>query len=323
MIWYEIVLVSLASIAGLYVIISAVASTKLVIQLIVPVGRTYEISREIQLTEEKLSLDDYDNVWDKHPMDIVTVDGLQLHGMYIVNPNATTINGRAKVAIISHGHICNHIHSIKYSIPFYNNGYNLVIYDQRYFGKSQGDICTLGYMETKDLCVIIDKTLEIFGSDAYIALHGESMGATTVVNTLHHRQDKVSFAVADCGYSRATTQYAECAWNEGHFPAYPAIWFCRMMLHAQNNVNLSDIAPIVGLDKVNTPICFIHGKNDKLVLPHHAVDMFNKAGNKQYNRLHLIDNAVHARSHLLDKVAYNKLVTDYIQLIENKDKMGE
>ncbi len=321
MMWFEIVMIVVASLVGLYAIVSAIASTKLVNALVRPEGRSYELSRNIQESEEHLSLDEYDNQWDKHPMDIVTADGLKLHGMYVVNANATTINGRAKVAIIVHGHICNHIHSIKYAMPFYNNGYNLVLFDHRYFGKSEGLYSTLGQQETKDLCIVIDRALEIFGSDAYIALHGESMGATTVVNTLQYRQDKIAYAVADCGYSKATSQYAECTWNEGHFPTYPAIWFCRLTLHTQYNIDLREITPVNTLANIDTPICFIHGKRDKLVLPHHSIDMYNKCSNKQYSQLHLIDNAVHARSHLLDGVAYDKLITEYIQLIENKDTM--
>ncbi len=316
--WYEILIIVATSIVALYVIVSALASTKLVSSLVVPSSRTYEISRDITTDIEHVSLDDFDNVWDKHPMDITTFDGLKLNGMYILNPNATTIQGRTKVVIVSHGHICNLIHSIKYSIPFYNMGYNVVIYDQRYFGKSQGEYCTLGINETRDLCTVIDMTKGIFGQDCYIALHGESMGAATVVNTLQYKQDSIAFAIADCGYSKATTQYAECTWNEGHFPTYPAIWFCRITLHNRYGIDMSTFSPVDSLAKVNTPICFIHGKRDKLVLPHHSIDMYNACANKQYSRLHLIDNAVHARSHLLDKVAYNKLITEYIQLIENK-----
>ncbi len=321
MMWFEIVMIAVVGAIGIYVIISAIASTKLVNALVRPVGRTYEVSRNIQLTEEKLNLDDYDSQWDKHPLDIVTDDGLQLHALYIVNSNATTINSRAKVAIIVHGHICNHIHSIKYARAFYNKGYNLVLFDHRYFGQSAGQYCTLGLRETSDLSIVIDKTLATFGDDAYIALHGESMGATTVLNVLQYRQDKIAYAVADCGYSKATSQYAECTWNEGHFPTYPAIWFCRMVLRTQYDIDLRDIAPIKSLPDVDTPICFIHGKRDKLVLPHHSKDMFNKCGNKRYSQLHLVDNAVHARTHLLDNVAYNKIVGDYIQLIENKDTL--
>ncbi len=318
MLWYEILIIVATSIVALYVIVSAIAATKLVATLVVPSSRSYEVSIDISENIENVPLDDFDNKWDKHPLEVVTFDNLKLNAMYIINPNATTIDGRTKVVIVSHGHICNLIHSIKYAIPFYNMGYNVVIYDQRYFGKSEGNYCTLGINETRDLCSVIDKTREVFGDNCYIALHGESMGAATVVNTLQFQQDNIAFAIADCGYSKATSQYAECTWNEGHFPTYPAFWFCRLMLHNSYGIDMRDFNPVKSLPNVNTPICFIHGKLDKLVLPHHSIDMYNACGNKQYSRLHLIDNAVHARSHLLDKVAYNKLITEYIQLIENK-----
>ena len=113
---------------------------------------------------------------------ILAKAGADISGEYMMNP-ADSGTPR-KVAIICHGHTVNRYSDLKYADIFYRAGFSTVIFDERYFGESTGDFCTLGQNEARDVAAIIAYVRQIFGQDCVIGLHGESRGAATALLTL-------------------------------------------------------------------------------------------------------------------------------------------
>lgn len=314
--WYAILLIVFAALAGVYIIVSLIVASKCLDAVTVVKGRTWEESRQFQIDCEHWDFDDFDNVWDKHLFEVVTKDNFKLYCMYINNPNATLHNNSNKVAIVPHGHICNLIQSVKYADIFYKQGYNIVLYDQRYFGKSEGYNCTLAEKETQDLALIIDKTKEIFGQDSYIALHGESMAGACVLNVLATNSKDIAYVVADCPFADSMTLYKQLMRSK--FPTFPAMIFARMLAKIKYDYNIAIVSPIKVVSTVDTPICYIHGTADKLILPSHSERLYKATRNREQSELHLFDNALHARSHMLDRQQYIQVVTNFINKIEGE-----
>ena len=151
--------------------------------------RDYEIGKGF-----KQPFDLYDKVWHREDFSL-DVNGITIRGEIIKN-NHPIGN---KAVIIAHGHTANRYADLKYADLFYREGFHVVIYDERHFGDSGGDICTLGQEEAKDLRDIFLFTKEKFGEDCRIGLHGESMGAATSLLVLKYvRPD---FVVADCPFA--------------------------------------------------------------------------------------------------------------------------
>jgi fermentation-respiration switch protein FrsA (DUF1100 family) len=310
--WYYYLIAAAVVLLALYFGISAYIAVKLLNHLTNKTGRTYEESRQFQVDAEHWDFNDFDNVWDKHEFSVTTFDNLKLYGIYITNPASVAPK---KVAIISHGHTANLMQSVKYADIFYKRGYNIVLYDQRFFGKSEGVFSTLGQNETRDLEVIIDKTKEIFGADAFIALHGESMGAASVLSVLKSRENDIKFVVADCPFADSWTFCREAAHANSHLPSRLAVVMANFLAKRNFDYNLRTCSPIKVVKNARLPILYIHGTADTLIVPRHSMQLYAATKN-EHSELHLFDGALHARSHMKDAALYQKTMGDFIDKMD-------
>lgn len=315
--WYVIAIIVVSVLLGAYLIVCAIAAPKFLDMVCRAKGRTWEISRQLMEEQDKWDFNRFDNEWDKQPFELTTFDGLKLYCINIPNPNTKLIEGKNKVAIVCHGHVSNLMQSVKYADIFYDKGYNVIIYDNRYFGHSEGDYCTLGQNETKDLAMIIDKAKELYGNDCFIALHGESMAGATVLNVLSLREQDVALVIADCPFMDTWKLFRENAHEKAHFPSFPLVDMAAFLAKHKYEYDFSAVRPIKVVGNVNTPICYIHGTADRLIYPHHSIDLYNRTKNKD-SQLHLFEGAVHARSHMQDKQKYRTVVGQFVDSIEQK-----
>lgn len=277
-----------------------------------PVAHTLDEAREMQSSVEGFDFTNYDANWNKEAFEIDGLHG-KIRGEIIFNNAAASRN---KVAIICHGHTWNRINSLKYADIFYNKGYNLIIYDHNYFGESQGEFCTLGYYEKHDLSSVIDLARQRFGDDAFVALHGESMGAVTVLSLLGLRGD-VGLVVADCPFSNTGMYYREFYEHMFHLSSFPVVEFSNLLSKRRYGYDFDKCNPIDDVRQSDVPICFIHGKSDHFIFPHHSVDMYNVCKNS-LSELHLVADAGHARSYFVNHEAYIKTVEEFIDKVEKE-----
>ena len=308
--WYFILLIVLGCVALLYLLLCVVIARLCLKSASTPVAYSLEHAREFQTKHEGMDYADYDENFRKQPFELDGVHG-KLRGEIIFNPVQASPN---KVAIICHGHTWNRINSLKYAYIFYNKGYNVIIYDHAYFGESDGEYTTLGQNEKLDLSTVIDLARETFGRDALVALHGESMGAATVLLELGVRSD-IDFVVADCPFSNTMKYYRELCTHLTHLPSFPIVDISNLMAKRKYGYDFKKVNPIDGVRASSVPICFIHGKADTFIRPSHSVAMY-EASSSPLSELHLFEDAEHASSHCTDKALYVKIVSDFIDKIE-------
>lgn len=307
---YVVTLIVIGVVAGvvaLWLILCAVIAAFTLKSATKPVAHTIEEMREKQIATEHIDIDLYDSKWNKQPFELDGLHG-KLRGEVIFNPDDK--GERKKVAVICHGHTVNRINSIKYAIIFYKLGFNVVIYDHSYFGESEGKFSTLGYYERHDLSKVIDYARLQFGQDCVLALHGESMGAVTVLTELGVRGD-IDLVVADCPFSNTLNYYKELFTKLTRLPSFPIVEMTGGIAKMKYGYDYSKCNPIDDVAKSDVPICFIHGKADDYIYPHHSEDMYKLCRNPM-SELHLVDNARHACSHLTDPEAYYQIVKDFV-----------
>lgn len=306
--WYWIVLIVVGGLALLYFVLTIIIAKGTFKMATTPTAYTLDDARAFQSEHEGMDYTDYDSVWRKQPFEVDGVQG-KLRGEIIFN--ATKSN---KVVVIAHGHTWNRINSLKYANIFYNKGYNVVIYDHAYFGLSDGKYTTVGDKERYDLSSVLYYTRSVFGKDAMVALHGESMGAATVLGVLALRTD-IDFVVADCSFSNTMKYYRELCKNLTHLPGFPIVDISNLMAKRKLGYDFTKVNPIDAVRSSNTPICFIHGLADKFIAPHHSKLMY-QASTNPLSELHLIEGAGHARSHKQDKARYVSIVNNFIDKVE-------
>ncbi|MGQ0453143.1 alpha/beta hydrolase, partial [Bacillus sp. SS-TM] len=100
--------------------------------------------------------------------------------------------------IQSIGETVNKINSVKYANLFLKRGYNVLIYDHRRHGKTGGKTTSYGYYEKHDLKSVVDWLKNRFGTNITLGIHGESMGAATLLQYAGLVEDGADFYIADC-----------------------------------------------------------------------------------------------------------------------------
>lgn len=316
MAWYWIVLIVVGALALLYLLLSFFVAKAVLKMAVTPVAHTLDEAREYQQANEHISYADYDNVWRKESFQLNGVQG-KIVGEIVYNDSAT--QKRPKVAVVCHGHTWNRLNSIKYANVFYSKGYNFVLYDHAYFGESDGKYTTLGMNEKDDLNTVLNLVREKFGNLAFVGLHGESMGAATVLLELGERKD-VDLVVADCPFSDTMKYYRELLRHLTHLPSFPTVDIANAMAKRKYGYDFTKVIPLRAVQNSDTPICFIHGADDDFIYPSHSKKMFAVCKNP-LSELHIVDGAGHARSHLVNNQGYWEIVCNFLDKVEKANNL--
>jgi alpha-beta hydrolase superfamily lysophospholipase len=111
------------------------------------------------------------DAWVKEDVHIHSPFGYGLFGQFFPLPNAKG------TILILHGHTYTLYGSVKYMGMFRERGFNVLLMDNRFHGRSGGPNCTFGFREREDLAA----WLEWLRSEKHpahpIGLMGESLGA--------------------------------------------------------------------------------------------------------------------------------------------------
>lgn len=218
-----------------------------------------------------------------------------------------------KYVIVTHGYTSNRYGSVKYLDVYRNLGFNVIIYDVRGHGANQPTAVSLGNFEAKDLLKLIEDTYQRYGMSIDLGLHGESMGSSISLSVLKKRP-QVKFVVADCGFSNFYTLMSELyKQRRASFLLLGVNWMSRLF----QGFNLHETSPQEAIRENTIPILFIHGKNDRFILPHHSQQLAQST--RGYHELYLIDGATHAGSRqTIGLDAYTRIVGTFLKNIETQ-----
>ncbi len=238
-------------------------------------------------------------------------DGLNLTSTLIMNENPTN-----KFIVLVHGVSICYVGSLKYFDIFYRNGFNVLIVNQRRHGKSEGKYSTYGFYEKYDVNMWIEYLKSRFGNDIILGLHGESMGAGTVIETIP-LNDSIKFVIEDCGYSnfheligfQITHEYKNRLVRK---ILRPSLLFANFFMKTKAKFSMKKIVPIDIVASSSLPMMFVHGKEDYFVPWYMAVDLY-KAKTKGYKELYLVEGAKHAEALEVNKILYEKKIMTFIE----------
>ncbi len=220
-----------------------------------------------------------------------SIDGIKLAGWFISakNPRATII--------ASHGYGYSKSDLLAASKVLVKNNYNVLLFDYRAHGESEGKVSGIGCLEVSDLLGAI-KFVKSLG-EKKIGLIGVSMGASTSI--IAAAKENVKCVIADSGYGDLSSVLKDkLALLSG-----PVI----KLLQAQG-VGVNKNKPIDFVSKVRCPILIIHCKKDKLVRVSHGEELYKKANNPK--KLWLIDYDDHGRGYYKDPKLYERKVLDFL-----------
>ncbi len=229
-------------------------------------------------------------------------DGYLLHAELLENPEPTS-----KYVILSHGYTDNRMGSLKYVPTYLALGFNCIVYDLRGHGENERDFTTYGIREGKDLNCLITDTRSRYPDLTELGLHGESLGAAATVSCLKYAPP-VNFAVADCGFSDIKGVLKEGFRGAGG-PAF-LIDLADLGARIRYGYAVGKMRPVDSLDENEVPLLFIHGEEDRFILPKNSEEM--AARTKGPAEVHLMPGAGHAESVLTDPALYLEFVRAFL-----------
>jgi uncharacterized protein len=180
---------------------------------------------------------------------LATKDGLQLSGWFIPNKNSR------KAIIVCHGYPMDK-GDVFGVTEFLARDYNLLYFDFRAMGRSQGRVSTSGWRERNDFLAAVrflkDKGFKDIGA------MGFSMGAAVIF--LAESPD-IKCIVSDSSYARLRTAVGVIFTNFGLLRA-PLIEMVRLWSALFLRVDINSAAPVDFISKMKIPVLLIHCRTD-------------------------------------------------------------
>lgn len=218
-----------------------------------------------------------------------TRDGLELKGWFLPSPG-----GDKRTIVMCHGMSDNKGLLLKQTY-FLNQagGCNLVYFDFRSHGESEGDLTTTGALETIDfdaaMAWLRQAKPELMGN---VGVFGLSMGATVAVVSMSKHPD-LRCAAVESPFTDYRTVIKRWFWNNVRVPYYPLVALTIMILRARVKApELDAFDPLAAALKISPrPLFVIGGAADLLMTPEDVRSLFDAA--LEPKRLWMVPQAGH------------------------------
>jgi uncharacterized protein len=226
--------------------------------------------------------------------------GLTLRGWWIPGSAHRTV-------VMVHGWTSSRAEPMNKAGYLIDAGYNVLVFDLRGHGQSDGDYTTLGLTEPDDVASAV--AFARSRDPGPIALLGYSMGGALSVET-GARDADVTAVIEDSGYGSLANVFRAGFQRETGLPAMPfglpLVAIGQVDLHVQ----LSAVRPVLDAARLHKPLLAIVGTADRVVPPSEGFDIFRAAaGPKQ---LLVVPGAGHVDGYRVDRAQYERTVLDFL-----------
>jgi uncharacterized protein len=275
--------------------------------------------KKIRTHDEIVELEKKNNVWFIDEFNMAAKENIEVkspYGYLLKGFRLKAKENNDKVVIISHGVTVSRYSSIKYALIFINLGYDVLIYDQRYHGESGGKFISYGFYERYDLKAIVDYAKGIYGYEAKIGIHGESMGSGIALLYAGSIEDGADFYIIDCAYSNFQQEFIYRINEDTRYHSSILVPLTNLFLLIRGSYRLRDICPIKYIKNIKSPILSITSAHDTYIPPEMTMDLYEaKKGPKS---IYIAQNGDHAESYSKNPEKYKEVVGRFIKSLEKE-----
>jgi dipeptidyl aminopeptidase/acylaminoacyl peptidase len=217
-------------------------------------------------------------------------DGTRLYGWWMATGAA------APTIVILHGVKKNRTDVLRAAIVLCEAGFNVLVFDGRAHGSSEGRFVTYGFFERRDVESAIDWLIEHKQVDRRrLGLAGESMGAAIALQVAAHN-DWVRAVWADSPFASLRRVSAEFLERVTHLPGSllnPVIWTTMRVANYRGKFDVQAVDPLTLAARITCPVYLVHGTADELIATTHSQNIHDALGGEKH--LWFIEGARHAR----------------------------
>lgn len=236
---------------------------------------------------------------------IESSNGYSLESMFIKSNSNTK-----DTMIIVHGIERYYFDMLETAFNYLDNGFNVLIYNQRHTGKSGGDDYTFGFYERYDLDSII-KHVKKNLPNGRIGVHGYSMGAATAVmhSEINEKDKNVDFYIVDSPYHEMKDAI-RLGIEAENIPLIPTSYISfvgNLYTKLKSGFYYDDVKPGEAVKNITVPMMLIHGTKDDVCAPESSRIIYNNIPHDK-KEIWLVDGAKHIRSiNIVGKEYYNRI----------------
>jgi pimeloyl-ACP methyl ester carboxylesterase len=238
-----------------------------------------------------------------------TRDGLELKGWFLPSPR-----GDKRTILMCHGWGDNKGELLKQTYFLNENaGFNLLYFDFRSHGESEGEITTIGGLETIDFDAAVKWLRESKPEFAdRVGVFGLSMGAAVTCASMARHPD-LRCAVVESPFSDYRGVIERWAWNHLRVPRFPLISITLWMLRRRvGDSMIDDFNPVEAVGRIAPrPLLIIGGTNDRLMPPEDVRRMHAAAGEPK--QLWMVQDAYHAKCREAAGMEYDARVGGFFE----------
>ncbi|HLT58178.1 MAG: alpha/beta fold hydrolase [Limnochordales bacterium] len=264
---------------------------------------SHPAARPVDRTPAELGLD-YEAVAFPAP------DGLTLRGWYL--PAADS----PYTIIMAHGYTSNRLQpslpGLELARSLVAAGFNVLMFDFRNHGESEGHVTTLGYREAQDIHGAVEWLKGQRAQQAQgIGLIGFSMGAATAILAAAD-EPRIAAVVADSPFSdlRAYLTDNMPVWTG--LPPVPFTWLIMTLLPPLIGLDTDAVSPLAAVPRLPQPLLLIHTDGDD-VIPARESQRLAAAGHPDRTQLWLASGPGHVGARRADPAAYDARVIDFFR----------
>jgi pimeloyl-ACP methyl ester carboxylesterase len=168
---------------------------------------------------------------------------------------------------------------------FVDRGFDVIAYDSRAHGDSEGAACTYGYFEKNDLRRVLDRV-----PPGPVVLVGTSLGAAVALQATAD-DPRISAVVAAETFSDLQTIAHERA---PFFLSEATIDKAFSLAETRGRFEVAAVSPVAAAARITVPVLLIHGALDRDTPPEHSERVFGALRGPK--RLILVPGAGHNKS---------------------------
>jgi uncharacterized protein len=229
-----------------------------------------------------------------------TEDDLLLRGWWLSRPQAK----RTVVAL--HGHRGARHHCVGIGAALWRRGANVLLFDHRGRGSSEGNLMSLGHFETLDALAAVEHSLSRT-SGAPLGLIGYSMGAAVAVMAAA-RDKRVGAIVADSPFASERALVRSLLRRHIGLLHPPVIALTERLLP----YDPGEVEPLREVTEIAPRAClFVHGLLDETCDPKDSVRLYEAA--REPKELWCLEEAGHCDAYFSDREAYCEKVDSFFE----------